>query len=172
MGRRGEAETGRKIPISPSPILPLSPHPVPNQPKNIGRLVSSHSTSPAFLQRAAIVAVVSFLFFLAMLVAFYIRQQIGYFLLSTGFLVVYVFTLIGWVMQKRNVVSVHEHGVKYKKFEAAWDEIRSVTTNSDGLQLAKNEREKVVIPTSVSGYERIVNAVRKGVGNPSIAAAE
>jgi hypothetical protein len=136
---------------------------VPEPTNNLGRLVSSHSTSPVYLQRAVIVAVVSFVFFLAMLVTFYIRQQFGYFLLSTGFLVVYVFTLIGWVMQKRNVVGVYENGLRYKKFQTAWDEIASVTANSDGLEIAKNEREKILIPPSVSGYEQIVRAVKRGV---------
>jgi hypothetical protein len=136
---------------------------VPEPTNNLGRLVSSHSTSPVYLQRAVIVAVVSFVFFLAMLVTFYIRQQFGYFLLSTGFLVVYVFTLIGWVMQKRNVVGVYENGLRYKKFQTAWDEIASVTANSDGLEIAKNEREKILIPPSVSGYEQIVHAVKRGV---------
>ena len=99
------------------------------QPQNLGRLVSSHSTSPAYLQRAAIVAVVSFIFFLAMLAAFYVRQQFGYFVLSSGFLVVYVFTLIGWVMQKRNIVSVHEGGLKYRKFRTEWSEVQSVAAD-------------------------------------------
>jgi hypothetical protein len=109
------------------------------------------------------VAVVSFVFFLAMLIVFYIREHIGYFLLSTGFLVVYVFTLIGWVMQKRNVVGVYENGLKYKKFQAAWQEIASVEANRNGLEIAKNKREKTLIPPSVVGYEQIVRAVRQGV---------
>lgn len=98
-----------------------------------------------------------------MLVTFYIRQHIGYFALSTAFLIVYVLTLIGWVMQKRNVVGVYENGLKYKKFNAAWDEIKSVTANGDGLQLTKNKREKIVIPSSVIGYDAIVRAVKQGV---------
>ena len=131
--------------------------------KNLGRIVSSHSTSPVYLQRAAIVSVISLLFFFGMLVAFYVRQQIGYFLLSTGFLVVYLFTFIGWVMQKRNIVEVHENGLRYKKFQAAWDEIGYIKANSDGLQLAKGERDKVLIPPSVANYDQIVHAVRRGV---------
>lgn len=119
--------------------------------------------SPAYLQRAAVVCVVSFVFFLVMLVVFYIRQQIGYFLLSTGFLVVYVFTLIGWLMQKRNVVAVHVNGLKYKKFQAAWDEIESIKTNAEGLLVTKDKREKTLIPPSVHGYESIVRAVKTGV---------
>lgn len=129
--------------------------------------MSTHSTAPAYLQRAAIVAVVSFLFFMAMLVAFYIRQQFGYFLLSTGFLVVYVFTLIGWLMQKRNIVSVYENGLRYRKFLASWDEIASVTANPEGLAIVKNKREKAAIPPTINGYEQIVRAVKQGVERAS-----
>ncbi len=136
---------------------------MPDQPQKLGRLVSSHSTSPAYLQRAAIVAVVSFVFFLAMLAAFYIRRQVGYFVLSSGFLVVYVFTLIGWLMQKRNLVRVHENGIQYRKFHAAWDEIASVTANADGLEIAKIKNERTSIRPSVTGYEQVVQAVKQGV---------
>ena len=102
-----------------------------------------------------------------MIVAFYVRQQAGYFLLSTAFLVVYVFTLIGWVMQRRNVVRVFENGLKYRKFHAAWNEIESVAANSAGLQLVKNKREAAKIPPSVSNYGDILTAVKKGLADNS-----
>ncbi|MGD9562170.1 MAG: hypothetical protein AB7F88_08110 [Pyrinomonadaceae bacterium] len=136
---------------------------MPETPQDLGRLISSHSTSPAYLQRAAIVAVISFVFFLATLGAFYIRQQIGYFLLSTAFLIVYLFTLIGWVMQKRNVVTLYEKGLKYKSFHAAWHEIAYVNTSPDGLTIKRTERERTLIPRSVSGYEHILLAVKNGI---------
>ena len=50
--------------------------------------------SPAHLQRAVFIAVLSFMFFLAMMFAFYIRQSILYFLLATAFLIVYIVTMI------------------------------------------------------------------------------
>lgn len=84
--------------------------------QELGPLVSVHGTSPVFLQRAAIVAILSFLFFLITLLIFYLQQRLIYFILSSAFLVTYIFTMIGWVMQKRNVVSIHEHGVAYRKF--------------------------------------------------------
>lgn len=136
---------------------------MPDQSQNLGRLISSHATSPVYLQRAAIVAVVSFVFFLAMLVAFYIRQHIGYFALSSAFLVVYVFTLIGWLMQKRSVVGIYENGLKYKKFQAAWDQIESIRANNDGIEIAKRERERTLIPPSVSNYEQVLLTVKQAV---------
>ena len=136
---------------------------VPTTEKNLGKLLSTHPIAPAYMQRAAIVAVVSFVFFLAMLIAFYIRQHIGYFALSTAFLVVYIFTLIGWVMQRSNVVRVYEGGLKYKKFGTAWNEIESVTAKADGLTITKSKREKTLIPSTVTGYDRIVDSVKRGV---------
>ena len=43
---------------------------MPENPQKLGKLISIHGTSPAFLQRAAIVAMLSFFFFLTMLIAF------------------------------------------------------------------------------------------------------
>jgi len=136
---------------------------VPTTQKDLGKLLSTHTIAPVYIQRAAVVAIVSFVFFLLMLIVFYVRQQIGYFILSTAFLVVYVFTLVGWVMQRRNVVSVYEGGLKYKKFSAAWGEIEAIKADSDGLTISRGKREKTAIPRTVTGYDRIVDAVKRGV---------
>jgi hypothetical protein len=57
--------------------------------------------SPAQLQRAAFIAVLSFLFFLAMMFAYYIRQSALYFLLATAFLIVYIVTMVSFVRLRR-----------------------------------------------------------------------
>lgn len=57
--------------------------------------------SPAHVQRAAFIAVLSFLFFLAMMFAYYIRGSVLYFLLATAFLVVYIFTMISFVRLRK-----------------------------------------------------------------------
>lgn len=132
--------------------------------KNLGTLISVHGTSPAALQRAAIVTILSFLFFLAMLVVFYIRQQIVYFVLSTAFLVVYVFTMIGWVMQKRNVVSIYENGITYRKFRSTWDEIKSVTADSEtGITLVKDGGETLTIGKTTADIGRIAMLVKQNL---------
>lgn len=133
--------------------------------KNFGKLVSMHGTSAMFLQRAAIVAFLAFVFFLAMLIGFYLLQTVIYFVLSTAFLVVYLFTLIGWLMQKRNVVSIFEDGINYKKFAARWGEIVSAELIDEAsdrkyLELQKSDREKVLIPSSIHGFEKIVDFVQ------------
>jgi ABC-type bacteriocin/lantibiotic exporter with double-glycine peptidase domain len=127
----------------------------------LGRLISTHGTSPATLQRAAVVAILSFFFFLAMLLVFYFRQQIVYFVLSTAFLIVYVFTLIGWILQRRNVVSIHENGIAYRRFSSTWDEIKSVKSSSgEGISLEKESGESVTIGKSVADLDRIALEIR------------
>jgi len=55
----------------------------------------------ARVQRAVLIAVLSFMFFLAMMIAFYVRQSMLYLLLATAFLVVYIFTMISFVRLRR-----------------------------------------------------------------------
>ncbi len=128
---------------------------------DLGALVSVHRTAPAILQRAAIVTVVSFFFFLAMLLVFYAWQQIVYFVLSTAFLVVYIFTMIGWVMQKRNVLSIHANGIKYKKFTSSWDEIKSVRSEAKtGITIVKANGESVTIGKTIADFDEIAVRIR------------
>lgn len=58
---------------------------------------------PAQVQRAVFIAVLSFLFFLAMMFAYYVRQSLLYFLLATAFLIVYFVTMISFVRLRRNL---------------------------------------------------------------------
>src|SRR5215204_2352171 len=128
-------------------------------PPDLGELISVHGTSPLFLQRAAIVAVLSFFFFMGMLLVFYIQQQLMYFVLSTAFLIVYIFTMIGWVMQKRNVLSIYDDGIRYRNFEATWGDITSVKSDtSSGITLTKSGGESVTIGKSVAGFETVALA--------------
>lgn len=115
------------------------------------------------LQRAAVVAVASFVFFLLMLVAFYVRGQFGYFVLSTAFLAIYIFTLIGWVIRRRKIVSIFENGIQHGSFEAAWDELVSMRSDKDGLTIVKNGNVRTHIARSVAGFESILKAVKHGV---------
>lgn len=133
-----------------------------DNPTDFGTLISTHGISPTFLQRAALIAGLSFLFFMAMLLVFYVRQQFLYFILSTAFLVVYIFTMIGWVMQKRNVVSIYEKGITYRKFSARWDEIKTVKSDALlGIALTKLDGETIIIGKSVADLDEIAMVIRK-----------
>ncbi len=95
------------------------------------------------------------------LIIFYAQQSIGYFVLSTAFLVVYIFTLIGWVMQKRTLVSIYENGITYRKFNSRWDDIKSVTANSkSGITIVKSNGDSITIGRSVSGLNEIASTIR------------
>ncbi len=141
---------------------------MPEPSKNLGKLINTYGTSPVYLQRAAIVAALSFVFFLAMLIAFYIRRHIGYFALSTAFLIVYVLTFVGWVLQRRNVVRVFENGIRYKTFSGTWEDVGSAAVVEDGstrkyIKLQISKHETVMIPSSIQGFDRIVSTVQANV---------
>ena len=99
---------------------------MPEPEKQLGKLVAANVLAPEHVQRAVFIAVLSFVFFLAMMVMFYVRENLLYFLLASAFLVVYVITLLSWIVQRRSVVKVHERGIAFKKSSATWDEISSV----------------------------------------------
>ena len=93
-----------------------------DQIKQLGKLESVHPTSPVFLQRALVVIILSFIFFFAMLIAFTLRQHFGYFLLATAFLIVKLFTLFGWLMQRRKEVKIYENGIAIGKKNHFYDD--------------------------------------------------
>lgn len=128
----------------------------------LGPLVSSHGISPVFLQRAAIIAILSFVFFLITLAFFYLQQQLMYFVLSSAFLVIYIFTMVGWMFQKRNVVSIHENGIARRKFVTTWDEIKSVTAEAgSGITIVKSDGESLTIPKTTADIGRIAVLIRQ-----------
>jgi len=136
--------------------------------KTLGKLQGVYGTSPVFLQRAAIVAIVSFLFFLAMLVAFSIRQNLGYFLLATAFLIVQLFTLFGWVTQRKNELRLFENGFTYRKHTCFWDEIASMNLimmsrliggEKISCEILKINGAKIVLTESIHGIVEIAERI-------------
>lgn len=125
--------------------------------KSLGKLVAVHPISPAHMQRAVFIAVLAFLFFLAMMFAFYLRQNILYFLLSTAFLLVYLLTMFSLVVQRRSVLEIFERGIKYKKRSAAWHEIAEV--RDDGT-LTINGQKPLVISSAINSLENALDHIR------------
>ena len=141
---------------------------MPEQPQNLGKLESVHGVSPVFAQRAVVVALLSFVFFLLMLVGFYIRQNIGYFLLSTAFLLVYILTMIGWLMHRKNEIRLYENGLTYKKFSCAWDEIGTIEVKTVSrlvggakinCELTKTSGEKIVFTETIHDADKIIERI-------------
>lgn len=99
---------------------------------------------PAHVQKAAFVAVLSFLFFLGSMVLFYARESLLYFLLASAFLVIYLITMLSWMMQRKNVVQVFEGGFSYRSEQARWDEIAEV--RDAGVIVLKDEKQITISP--------------------------
>lgn len=135
--------------------------------KNLGKLISVFGIAPAFLQRAVIIAVTSFLFFLITMVMFSMWRNFLYFFLSTAFLLVYLATMFSWLMMRKNVLKVYENGLTYRKFTARWDEIETVETNEKGAKLnfeiRKKKGEKIVLTESIYGVEQAVKIIEANV---------
>ena len=128
-----------------------------DSPANLGKLIAIHGIAPAYLQRAVIIVVLSFMFFLAMMFAFYIRQSVGYFLLASAFLVLYLLTMFSWVMQRKSVVEIYEYGFKYKKRSVIWNEILSVDGNTVVVETGK----PVAIPATIQDVDKLLTLIRQ-----------
>jgi ABC-type bacteriocin/lantibiotic exporter with double-glycine peptidase domain len=101
-------------------------------------------------------------FFIITLLFFYIQQELMFFVMSTAFLVIYILTMLSWVMQKRNTVSIYENGIKYRKFSSTWDEIKSVAADAkSGITIVKLSGERAVIGDAISGVNEIASTIRK-----------
>ena len=129
---------------------------------DLGKLIAVHSTSPVFLQRAAIVAALSFLFFLVALIFYLVWQSFLYFMLATGFLIVQLFTMIGWWMQKRNAVSIYSNGIFYQKRSIFWNEVRRVEIKDDlSLSIELSFGDSISLPSSIQGIDRVQSFIQE-----------
>lgn len=133
--------------------------------RNLGKVQSLHAVAPIHVQRAAIVAVLSFIFFLAMLVMFSYRRQVGYFILATAFMAVEIFTLLGLFNQRRNVLKIFEKGLCYKKQCLAWDEIESLeATPKSGISVIKKDGARLVLPATLYELDHAHQKISRALG--------
>ena len=137
--------------------------------RDLGNLRSVHGIAPAFMQRAAILIIISFVFFVMMTIAFTLRRNIGYFLLATAFLIIQFFTLFGWIVQKRTLFKLYENGFAYRKQVCLWDEIESITVkpakpfevnSKTDCEVVKISGERIVLSEAIQGVENIVERIR------------
>jgi len=121
--------------------------------QKLGKLIAAHTIAPAYLQRAVIVAVLSFLFFLATMTMWSMWRNFLYFFLAMAFLIVYLVTMFGWLMLRKNVLKIYENGLTYRRFKARWDEIEAVGTNSKNgkttCEIRKAKGEKTVLSDAI-----------------------
>lgn len=130
------------------------------QRQGLGRLISVHMIAPVHVQRAMFVAVLSFMFFLTMMFAFYVFQNVLYFLLSTAFIIVYLIMMFSIVMQRRSNVEIYENGLKYKKKSVRWEEIKSVEPTGS---IQADKRVTIQIPTTLTDFDRVIALIRSRV---------
>lgn len=130
----------------------------------LGKLESVHSTSPVYLQQAAILAILSFVFFLAMIVAFTVWQNFMYFWMATAFMLIQLFTLFGWFTQKKNEIRIYENGFKYKKQTWLWSEIETITVTNEKQKLKgeikKSSGEKIVLTEMIARVDLIIKRIQ------------
>ena len=124
----------------------------------LGRLTATHVIAPAYIQRAVFTAVLSFMFFLGMIFAAYIRPHILYFFLATAFLIVYLITMFSFVMQRKANVEVYENGFKYRKNLVLWSEISDV---SDKGVVTFGSNKTLTIPSTLNNAGNVVSYLRK-----------
>lgn len=132
---------------------------------NLGKLEHTYVIAPAYIQRAVIVAVMSFVFFMVTLVMFSVWQNILYFFLSTGFLIVYLLTMFGWLMMRKNILKIYENGLTYRKFTAHWDEIEVIDAKKNGdkinCEIRKKKGEKIVLTESIYQVEQAIKIIEE-----------
>ena len=123
----------------------------------LGKLKSIHGVSLVFKQRAFILATISFVFFIVMVVGFLIRPGFVFVLLGTGFLVVGLFTLLGWFGQRNLEFKLFENGFSYKEFVCAWNEIESMNLKVESRLLSGAKIECLV--RKIGGQEIVLTDV-------------
>jgi Ca2+/Na+ antiporter len=137
--------------------------------QKLGKLIGVYGIAPAYLQRTVIVAVFSFLFFLITTLMFSWWQNFLYFFLATAFLIVYLLTMFGWFMLRKNILKIYENGMSYRKFAARWDEIEAVETKSKSekinCEIRKTKGEKIVLSDSIYEVEKAIGIIESKVKN-------
>ena len=134
---------------------------------SLGELQTVYKISPAYLQRAAIVAALSFIFFIAMLIAYSQTQKFGFFIIGTAFLVVEILTLLGWQSLRRNELRVFENGFMFRQENYLWSEIESINVNRakhkiTGEIKTKNDK-KIIFTDSIYDVENFFKKVESEI---------
>ena len=96
-----------------------------------------------------------------MLAIFTAREQMIYLVLAAAFLVVNIFTLIGFVMQRRNEVKVFENGIAYRGSHVQWDDLVSAELDASGqLNLQTRQESIIVIPKTIANIGKLDEYIR------------
>ncbi|MER3633100.1 MAG: hypothetical protein C4325_13885, partial [Blastocatellia bacterium] len=95
------------------------------KPPGTGKVIGRFTVSLLFLQRSAVIALLSFFFFLAMLVGYSLRGHFGYLILAAAFFVLHIFSLSGvWMLRKKSI-GIFENGLEFRRRFIAWSELEA-----------------------------------------------
>ncbi len=128
--------------------------------RSMGKIIAVYGLSPAHIQRAVFITVLSFVFFLAMMLGYYVRQNLVYFILASAFLFIYILTMFSWVVQRRTLLQIFENGVSYKKRFATWNEISEVRT--DGT-IVLTDNKQIVISPAIHDFDNALALIRSKI---------
>ncbi|MFZ1700740.1 MAG: hypothetical protein WBO10_03515 [Pyrinomonadaceae bacterium] len=123
---------------------------------NSGKLTSVHVIESASVQRAVFVTVLAFAFFLAMMVVYYLRQNLVFFVLASAFLVVYLAMMFSLIMLRRSAVEVYENGINLRKRYTAWGDI--VAISEDGV-VSVNGGKDITLPSALIERKRLIEFI-------------
>lgn len=140
------------------------------QDSDLGALQNVYGISPIFIQRALVVAVLSFVFFIAMLIVFSLLQKLVFFLLATAFLIIELLTLFGWLTQKRNEIGIYENGFTFRRQNYLWNQLATISKSGDGqktkYEIKLNDGNRISMSGAANGVEDFVRkAESKMAGN-------
>jgi hypothetical protein len=133
--------------------------------RNPGNLIKTYRISPASVQKAVVIAILAFIFFLGMMFAFYAFNSLVYFILASAFLVIYIFTMFSVVIQKRSAVNLYENGITYRKLSCGWDEIGSFKSKAAGkgriyIEIKGPKGKTAVLPETLENAEEMIRTIR------------
>jgi hypothetical protein len=131
--------------------------------QNLGRALSTHGVDPALLQRGVFIVVLSLLFFLGTMLLYYWRQGLGYFLLATAFLVIYLVTMFSFVMLRRYVVTIYEAGFIYRGRKVSWRNIDNVSPTGE---IIVKDGKPINLPRSLRNFGDILDVIREHSSSP------
>ncbi len=138
---------------------------------DLGRLVSVHGMSPAYRQQAVFIIILSFLFFMSTIVAFYLFGRFLYFLLASGFLVVYLISLISFLTQRRYSVRTYENGMEYRTFSSRWRDLCSVTWTKEGrsraLTIESTDGTTCKVPATIDEIDLLAKIIAERMDIPA-----
>lgn len=147
----------------------------------LGKLINVYGVSAVFKQRAFVVAIVSFVFFAAMVVGFLVRPGFVFVLLATAFSVVCLFTILGWLVQRKTEFKLFENGFVYKKFVCLWTEIEAATVKIENSRIGgakkiclvrKTDGQEILLTDALAGFETIVQIINSKKLSKNSAATE